>query len=108
MDGVTLAFESKGPFHTPWLSIEFPVGQEPTELIEALAGIGWKENEQYARVPPLDGIQEVNIAPPKGSELFGTWSDEEARANMPVIRRLLRRHGFDRVPWNKLTLEDLL
>ncbi len=108
MSGVELAFESKAPHTTPWLVIEYPVGEEPTELLTELAKLGWEEDQRFSRLPPLDGRQETFIAPPKGSDLFGGWTLEEARKNMPPVRRLLRKHGFGRVPWNRLTLADLL
>lgn len=108
MEGVSLAFESKAPHKTPWLSIEFPVGNEPVELIDELAKIAWVEDKSRIRVPPLDGIQEVQITPPSGTDLFLGWTPAEAKKYMPPVRRLLRRHGFDRVPWNRLELVDML
>lgn len=107
MSGVTLAFESKAPHTTPWLSIEYPVGEEPTELFAELAELGW-EPDGLAPAPPLDGIQEVYLKPPQGSDLFYGWKPAEAKKHMPAVRRLLRKHGFDRVPWNRLELADLL
>lgn len=108
MTGVSVAFESKAPHTTPWLSIEINVGEEPTELIAALAELGWKEDERYPRIPPLDGREEIVVSPPMGSALFGGWSAAEAKKYMPPVRRLLRTYGCDRVPWNRLTVEDLL
>ena len=108
MSGVTLAFESKAPHRTPWLSVEHPVNDVPSGLFDALDELGWKEDERMMRVPPLDGIQEVQIIPPRGTGLFGEWTDGEARHFMPEVRRLLRKQGFDRVPWNRLTLAELL
>jgi hypothetical protein len=108
MKGVTVAFESKAPHTTPWLSIEYPVGEEPEELLANLAELGWKTSTRLRFAPPLDGMQEVVIEPPLGTGLFRGWKPEEARKNMPAVRRLLRRHGFDRVPWNRLELADLI
>lgn len=108
MGGVRLAFESKAPHTTPWLSIEFDVDDEPTTFLQRLAAEGWEEDERYARVPPLDGRQEIHVGGPAGSGLFGGWKDQEKRRNMRAIRELLRNEGFVDVPWNKLTLADLL
>lgn len=110
MEGVTLAFESKHPHTTPWLSIEWPVGEEPVELLAKLAELEWVENPLFEarRLPPLDGIQEVNLSPPKGSDIFYGWKPAEAKKHMPAVRRLLRQYGFDRVPWNRLELVDLI
>lgn len=108
MTGVTVAFESKVPHKTPWLSIEFPVGEEPAELLSELAQLGWVEDKRFQRVPPLDGRQEVMITAPSGTDLFLLWTDDEAKKYMPPVRRLLRRHSFDRVPWNRLTLADMI
>lgn len=107
MAPMTVAFESKAPHTTPWLSIEYPVGERPADLLIDLAGIGWTENERFT-LPPLDGTQELELSPPTGTAFFGGWTPAEAKRNMPPVRRLLRRYGFDRVPWNRLTLEDLL
>lgn len=108
MEGdVSVAFESKAPHTTPWLSVQYPVGEEPTELFAKLAAIGW-ERDQFPSAPPLDGIQEVNLVPPTGSGLFGGWTEAEARKHMPLVRRVLRTEGFGKVPWNRLTLADLL
>jgi len=107
MSGVTLAFESKAPHTTPWLSVEFPVGEEPVSLLTDLSNIGWYERE-YPRTPPLDGWQEVCLQGPRGSGLFKAWTEEEARQHMPAVRRFLRREGFDRIPWNRLELAELI
>jgi hypothetical protein len=107
--GITVAFESKVPHTTPWLSIEWEIDKDdPQELIEALAEIGWAEDPRYRRVPPIHNMQELNLNPPSGSGLFGEWTDEERRQRMPVVRRVLRDKGFKDVPWNQLTLADLL
>jgi hypothetical protein len=102
-----LAFESKAPHTTPWLLVEHAEGDPPYQLFAALAQLGWTENEK-ADLPPFDGIQEVYLEAPKGSALFGGWEEAEARKHMPAVRRLLRKHGFDRVPWNRLELADLI
>lgn len=104
---VTVAFESKAPHTTPWLSVEYPVGEEPEELFAKLAEIGWAQ-DRFAPAPPIDGIQEVHLVSPKGSDLFGLWTEEEARRYMPEVRRVLRTVGFGKVPWHRLTLAELL
>src|SRR5262245_25649698 len=105
--GVELAFESKAPHTTPWLAIEYDVGDEPAELLTELSELGWREDD-LRRLPVLDCRQEGPLLGPQGSCLFGGWLPHAAKANMPPVRRLLRRYGFDRVPWNRLTLADLL
>lgn len=105
---VTVAFESKAPHTTPWLSVEYPVGQEPVELFDKLKRIGWEEDTRFLRIPPINGVQEVKVSSPRGSELFGLWTKEEARRYMPEVRRVLRTEGFGKVPWNRLTLADML
>lgn len=105
---VTVAFESKAPHTTPWLSIEHPVGEEPEELLAKLAELGWKPSVRLQFAPPIEGRQERIVEPPPGTGLFTTWTDEEAKKHMPAVRRLLRRYGFDRVPWNRLELADLI
>ena len=106
MSGVTLAFESKAPHTTPWLSVEFPVGEDAYELLAKITGLGWRESQPRLRFH--EGLEEVILDPPKGSGLFGTWTEEEARQHMPAVRRLLRREGFDRIPWNRLELADVI
>ena len=108
MEGVSLAFESKSPHTTAWLSVEFEVGHPPDDLLESLAEIGWKEDERFNRMPPLDNRQEIHLRPPSGSDLFGGWNDEERQQNMNEIRTFLRKRGFNNVPWHRLTLEELL
>lgn len=108
MEGdISVAFESKAPHTTPWLSVQYPVGEEPVELFAKLAAIGWKQ-DQFAPAPPLDGIQEIRLVPPKGAGLFFGWTDAEARKHMPLVRRVLRTEGFGKVPWNRLTWDELL
>lgn len=106
--GITLAFESKAPHKTPWLSIEFDEGSEPVALLAQLEAAGWKEDTRYRRLPPLDGRQEIHVIGPPGTDLFSEWNLQERRTNMRAIRALLREEGFREVPWHKLTLEDLL
>ena len=109
MEGVTLAFESKAPHTTPWLSVEHPRDESPEELIGQLAEIGWRPSIALAFSPPTDdGHVEQCVEPPDGSGPSGSWTQEEAKKYMPEVRRLLRRHGFDRVPWNRLDLTDLI
>ena len=107
MSGVTLAFESKAPHTTPWLSVEYPEGEVPYDLLAALAQIGWVE-DPLPRAPALDGVMETILEPPDGTDLFGLWTKDEAKRFMPEVRRLLRKQGFDRVPWNRLTLAEML
>jgi hypothetical protein len=106
---ITVAFESKAPHTTPWLSVEWDLNEDdPQDLFDSLAELGWKEDARFAGVPPIGDVQETAISPPKGSDLFGGWTEAERRERMPEVRRLLRTKGFDRVPWNRLTLADML
>ena len=107
-EDTALCFESKNPHTTLWLRVEFPEGQEPEELFAALAKIGWREDTRFARLPALDGVQEVKVSGPKGTELFGAWSAVERRAYMAACRDVLREFEFDGVPHYELTLEELL
>lgn len=108
MAPITISFNSKEPHTTPWLSIEHDVDDEDvTELVDELGELGWKEDGML-RAPAFGGRKETVLNAPEGNALFGGWTSREAKANMPPVRRLLRRHGFDRVPWNRLTLVDLL
>ena len=103
-----VAFESKSPHTTPWLVLEYDVGQEPRELLEALAAIGWAP-DGLAQAPPLpDGTYENHLRGPVGSSLFGGWTDAERSRNLYVCRATLRRFGFRRVPWHHLAHRDLL
>lgn len=109
MSGVTVAFESKAPHTTPWLSIEHPVGDPPEELFANLCELGWKRSMQIGFLPQgVEDMVEQIMESPEGTGLFKAWTPEEARKHMPAARRLLRRHGFDRVPWNRLELADLI
>ena len=105
---VSVAFESKPRHTTPWLSVEFPIDEEPRDLFSALTEIGWAEEMRYPRIPPLDGVQEAHIIPPTGSDLFGSWNKRERREHMRQVRRVLREQGFVDVPWHKLTWADLV
>lgn len=108
MAPITIAFQSKEPHTTPWLSIEHDVDDEDvTELVAELGELGWKEDGML-RAPAIGGRKETVLDAPEGEALFGGWTPAEAKKHMPPVRRLLRRHGFDRVPWNRLTLVDLL
>lgn len=106
MSHVALAFESKAPHTTPWLVIEHPVDEAPTALLETLEAIGWK-SDGLPGVPPLDGIEETKLRK-VGTDLFGGWNESEKRANMTQVRTTLRKHGFTRVPWTKLSWHDLI
>lgn len=107
MSTVSVAFESKVPHTTPWLNVRYPVDAPPAELFQALAAIEWRE-DGLRQAPPIDGELEIFLNGPKGSALFGGWTEQEKANLMPIVRGVLRELGFPNVPWNRLTLEDLL
>lgn len=116
---ITFARRQHGDTH--WIEMEYTVGSEPTALLAGLAYYGWKPDGMG--LPPMEKItwdannvmirhgiqvQELLLTGPKGSALFGGWTPEEKRQHMADARKVLRFHGFTRVPvWTK-TLQDML
>lgn len=125
MSAVDLWFETKEiDCTTNWLVIEHEEGKPPAELLADLAGIGWNTDGMRTAppAPPIlyddDGsfvgidhkapkVEEIHLLK-RGTALFTGWTPNEKRINMADVRKVLRRHGFTRVPVNKLTLADLL
>jgi hypothetical protein len=113
-------FATKHPDHTAWIEIEYPVEAIPQGLIDDLAGIGFAESTQYARLPAMVAwdratgqdldyrSQEVTLGGPRGSGLFGAWTDAEKRTHMAAARKVFRKHGITRVPVWRKTWRDLI
>jgi hypothetical protein len=95
----TVAFESKAPHTTCLISLDYPEAAPPTDLIQALAEVGFAP-DGLAGLPPLDGRAEVQLVK-RGSDLFGGWTAEEQTQNMRQARAVLKRFGFARVPHDK-------
>jgi hypothetical protein len=104
--GTTVCFTSKAPHTTLGIEIHFPEGVRPEALFTDLAAIGFVE-DGLRMAPPLDGIEEAWLSK-RGSGLFAGWTPEEKKAFTKEARAVLRRHGFNGVPHNKLSWQDLL
>lgn len=103
---LTAIFGSRSPYTTNWLELEYLEAEPPTELLAALAAIGWTQGP-FPQLPPLNGVCHVELSKP-GSDLFQCWTAAEERANMSQVRRLLRRFGFMAVPIHKYTMAELI
>lgn len=115
----SVAFLSKHPHDTRWLSIKYPDDVVPTALLRDLVAVGWTWQPGMRKLVSYDPLLPVPSAPPfggrvevdieaKGTGISGSWTPEESAAHMRRVRKVLRKHGFLRVPHNKLTLADLL
>jgi hypothetical protein len=100
---VSVTFQSKHPHRTCWLAIRW-AGEEPAALFTDLQALGWT---RHTAAPPLAGTHDVAFGK-EGTGLFRGWTPGERKANLAQARRVLRRHGFTRVPVQRLDLQDLL
>jgi hypothetical protein len=115
---VEIVFADQPPQKTCWLEIEVPVDNEPTELLAALGAAGWQD-QTVSGLPPATkydlttkqslGYQYKSYQLFKpGTNLFRSWTENEAKANMKEARGVLRRFGRTAVPvWHK-TWQDML
>lgn len=117
--GPAVVFKSKRPHDTLWLELSYPEKQVPTDLLRDMAKAGWRWSPGMRKVGKYDPLLPVPLAPAfggrvtieiaiKGSGIFGSWTEEEAKRYMRQIRKVLRQHGFIGVGHHKLTLEDML
>lgn len=106
-----ITFASKAPHKTRMLLISYMVDDKPAELINTLEQAGWAESRAEMLplfpAPPLHGRVEVALHV-VGSAVFGYWTDNEARVNMAICRKVLRKFDFMKVPHLKLTLADMM
>lgn len=109
-----LTFASKAPHKTKFLVISFHVDHKMyfhDDLIEDLRKVGWAEENAALRslveLPPLFGRKEIHLFA-RGSDLFDSWTDEEAKKFMRDARTVLRRYNIKGVPHRKLTLADMM
>lgn len=105
--GTTVAFKSKHPYRTNWLSLSYPVDQFPNDLVAALAVAGWTATPAMRQAPPFGGRQELELGA-TGTSIFNSWTDDERKRYMAAARKVLRQHGYTRVPIFRLTLADML
>lgn len=97
-----------------WIEGEYDAdAPKPEAFFADMAAIGFIEDASFAALPPYTSsqagcrIQEFTLSK-KGSALFAGWTDEEKRTNMAAARRVMRKHGFTRVPVWRKTLADML
>lgn len=105
-----ITFASKHPHKTKMLLISFMEDNEPKELVDDLAVVGWAEDNGLMplyKMPSLNGRLEIQLHT-EGSASFGFWTEDEARINMAKARKMLRKHGITGVPHRKLTLADMM
>lgn len=116
---VALLFASRGNSLTKWIEITYPEDAVPTGLLDRLAAVGFKSDGMalpaYEAFDTSDegfkprGYKEISDhLVLRGSGLFGSWTEAEAKDNMRRARAVLRAFGFSRVPVWKKTLADML
>ena len=115
-----ITFATKHPNRTAWIEIEYPVDTVPQGLLDDLAAVGFAQNTRFVTLGPAEAYdratgqnlgyisQEVTLAAPPGTGLFGSWTDDEGRTHMAAARRVFRKHGVTRVPVWRKTLHDLI
>lgn len=91
---------------TLWIEIEYPMGERPAELIDALTVAGFAEDERM-KMPEVDCEPTVVHMARKGTDLFAGWTDAESAAFEAEGRRVLASFGFTDVPVYELTYADL-
>ena len=79
--------------------------EPPKELFNDLEKLGWEKTT--AGLSPLEGRQETTYWKP-GSGTFQGWAKEETRINLTQVVAILAKHGIEKVPKVRYTLEDLL
>ena len=109
-----LTFASKAPHKTRSLLISFNVDNKSymfDDMINDLRKAGWAEENATLRpmieLPPLFGRKEISLWA-KGTGLFESWTDEEAKIHMRNARTVLRRYNIKGVPHRKLTIADMM
>lgn len=109
MAEISACFVSKMPHTTLGIRLEYPVENEPKELLEELAKVGFTKDAlgsfPIVPLPPLNGIQEIELYR-KGSDLFGGWTKEEARLFKSEAQAVLTKFGFPKLPHRRLTWRD--
>lgn len=91
---------------TLWVEIEHPMGERPQELIDALAEVGFVEDD-LRKTPEIEGVPTTVYLSRKGSSLFTLWTDAESVTFEKEARDVLARFGFEDVPVYELTYADL-
>jgi len=121
LNSVRVQFQSQNPHNTLFLKVWADANSEPTEMYAALEKVGFKQDE----VPPAPPIPAEfcyaagyakgdktliteRVFVKDGSGLFGGWTQEEKKANVPAVRNALRKFGFVRIDHRKLNLSDML
>lgn len=109
MADVAAYFVSKMPHTTLGIRLQFPVEDEPKELLEELSKIGFTQDcggsFKIAPLPPLNGIQELELYR-KGTDIFGGWTKTEARLFKSEAQAVFTKFGFPKLPHRRLTWRD--
>lgn len=101
---VSLTLETKKPFHTWCLSVEYRE-EIPLGFLVSLP-TGWKQ-DRWMPAPESGGFPAKTIFQKDGSGVFGEWTPGERKKNLKEIEWFIRKVGF-KVVKRKLTLADLL
>ena len=109
---LTVKFASKKPHHTAWLEFqgtaaEFAEAEKPGGVIADLLALGWKKSPIPPAPPLADGIIDYDYVK-NGSDIFNSWTPAEKTANFAAAREVLKKHRYNKVPWHKRTLEEML
>jgi hypothetical protein len=121
LDSVRVQFQSQNPHNTLFLRVWADANNEPTEMYAALNKLGFTQDEVPPAPPiPAEHCYAAGYAKGDktliveqtfvkgGSGLFGSWTPEEKKVNVPAVRGALRKFGFVRIDHRKLRLEDML
>ena len=103
---LVVSFESKIPHTTWWLMICHDEGKQPKELIDDLIGVGWEFDGTFGMMP-TNGREEALVTR-EGTDIFGSWTDDERGKFMADAITVLEKHGIIDVPLVSLTAMDLL
>lgn len=101
-----MAFLSKVPHNTWFLSIVYHEDNIPITLLNHLNTLGWTKGPFFS-APPFKGIHKEELGC-SGTGLFGDWTPLEKKKNMTNVRKVLRKHGFTGVQHYRISLADCL
>lgn len=105
---VTAEFQSKRDGGTAWLVLEHHESTPPTDLLNDLSAVGWSRDASLPGCSPLEGVVETTLVN-HGTDIFRSWTPDEAVRAMADARSVLQTHGFpEDMPVRVLTLADMM
>ena len=110
-----LLLASREHSNTLWVEGAYREGFRPDDLFSDFTKAGWSVEEyglpvqayddEWNRLPYSEFDFHINRM---GTGLFGGWSPDEEKRFRAEARKIMRKHGFTRVPIWRKTLQDMI